>query len=84
MYAISLSVSHRKVLTQWANLFLQDLQPTLSVHDVCEDLQDGLVIIALIEKIAGKSFNLKYNRAPRFPGKIGLLVSISLGRSEVR
>jgi hypothetical protein len=38
------------------------------VNDICEDLQDGLVIIALIEHTSMKSFNLKYNRSPRFPG----------------
>lgn len=53
-------------LTQWANTSLEHTQ--LTVNDVCEDLQDGLVIIALIEHIAQHNFNLKYNRNPRFPG----------------
>jgi hypothetical protein len=52
----------KKTFTRWANTFL--LQRGLRIDDVEKDLNDGLMMINLLELISGKKIP-KYNKKPK-------------------
>ncbi|XP_068432561.1 interaptin [Clinocottus analis] len=43
----------RRTFTRWMNAFLQRRDPPVEVHDLFTDIQDGRVLMALLEELSG-------------------------------
>ncbi|CAG5928310.1 unnamed protein product [Menidia menidia] len=43
----------KRTFTRWMNVFLQKLDPPLEVHDLFTDIQDGKILMALLEELSG-------------------------------
>ncbi|KAM4713100.1 calmin [Anableps anableps] len=45
--------TQKKTFTRWMNVFLQGRDPPLKVHDLFTDIQDGRILMALLEELSG-------------------------------
>lgn len=43
----------KRTFTRWMNVFLQRCDPPVEVHDLFTDIQDGRVLMALLEELSG-------------------------------
>ncbi|XP_022593703.1 calmin-like isoform X2 [Seriola dumerili] len=43
----------KRTFTRWLNLFLQRCDPPVEVHDLFTDIQDGRILMALLEELSG-------------------------------
>ncbi|XP_054475088.1 nesprin-1 [Anoplopoma fimbria] len=43
----------RRTFTRWMNVFLQRRDPPVEVHDLFTDIQDGGILMALLEELSG-------------------------------
>ncbi|XP_041831096.1 dystrophin, isoforms A/C/F/G/H isoform X2 [Melanotaenia boesemani] len=43
----------KRTFTRWMNMFLQRHNPPLEVHDLFTDIQDGRILMALLEELSG-------------------------------
>ncbi|XP_029318618.1 calmin [Cottoperca gobio] len=43
----------RRTFTRWINVFLQRCDPPFEVHDLFTDIQDGRILMALLEELSG-------------------------------
>ncbi|XP_075939899.1 uncharacterized protein clmnb [Anarhichas minor] len=43
----------RRAFTRWMNVFLQRCDPPVEVHDLFTDIQDGRILMALLEELSG-------------------------------
>uniref|UniRef100_A0A8P4GD73 Calponin-homology (CH) domain-containing protein n=1 Tax=Dicentrarchus labrax TaxID=13489 RepID=A0A8P4GD73_DICLA len=42
-----------RTFTRWMNVFLQRRDPPVEVHDLFTDIQDGRILMALLEELSG-------------------------------
>uniref|UniRef100_UPI0037E8B15C calmin n=1 Tax=Semicossyphus pulcher TaxID=241346 RepID=UPI0037E8B15C len=45
--------AQKRTFTRWINTFLQRCDPPVEVHDLFTDIQDGRVLMALLEELSG-------------------------------
>uniref|UniRef100_A0A667XVG6 Calponin-homology (CH) domain-containing protein n=1 Tax=Myripristis murdjan TaxID=586833 RepID=A0A667XVG6_9TELE len=43
----------KRTFTRWMTVFLQRCEPPVEVHDLFTDIQDGRVLMALLEELSG-------------------------------
>ncbi|KAK2856519.1 hypothetical protein Q5P01_005254 [Channa striata] len=43
----------KRTFTRWMNVFLQRCDPPVEVHDLFTDIQDGRILMALLEELSG-------------------------------
>uniref|UniRef100_A0A3Q3N9C4 Calponin-homology (CH) domain-containing protein n=1 Tax=Labrus bergylta TaxID=56723 RepID=A0A3Q3N9C4_9LABR len=43
----------RRTFTRWMNALLQRCDPPVEVHDLFTDIQDGRILMALLEELSG-------------------------------
>ncbi|XP_059212510.1 dystrophin [Centropristis striata] len=43
----------KRTFTRWMNMFLQRCDPPVEVHDLFTDIQDGRILMALLEELSG-------------------------------
>ncbi|KAM7368209.1 hypothetical protein PAMP_014453 [Pampus punctatissimus] len=43
----------KRTFTRWMNMFLQRCDPPIKVHDLFTDIQDGRILMALLEELSG-------------------------------
>ncbi|XP_056301433.1 uncharacterized protein clmnb [Danio aesculapii] len=66
--------AQERTFTKWINMYLKRCEPPLQVHHLFTDIQDGKVLMALLEELSG--CNLLYKFRP-FPHRIFRLNNIS-------
>nr|XP_043905859.1 F-actin-monooxygenase MICAL3 [Solea senegalensis]XP_043905860.1 F-actin-monooxygenase MICAL3 [Solea senegalensis] len=47
------NAAQTRTFTRWMNVFLQRCDPPLEVHDLFTDIQDGRILMALLEELSG-------------------------------
>uniref|UniRef100_A0A3B4TSC9 Calponin-homology (CH) domain-containing protein n=1 Tax=Seriola dumerili TaxID=41447 RepID=A0A3B4TSC9_SERDU len=63
----------KRTFTRWLNLFLQRCDPPVEVHDLFTDIQDGRILMALLEELSGcklvriKLYRTQYHCSWEFP-----------------
>uniref|UniRef100_UPI003AADDB7A uncharacterized protein clmnb isoform X3 n=1 Tax=Centroberyx gerrardi TaxID=166262 RepID=UPI003AADDB7A len=45
--------AQKRTFTRWMNVFLQRCEPPVEMHDLFTDIQDGRVLMALLEELSG-------------------------------
>ncbi|KAF1376343.1 hypothetical protein PFLUV_G00210510 [Perca fluviatilis] len=54
----------RRTFTRWMNVFLQRRDPPIEVHDLFTDIQDGRILMALLEELSGCKLLYRFRSSP--------------------
>uniref|UniRef100_A0A3P8U4B3 Calponin-homology (CH) domain-containing protein n=1 Tax=Amphiprion percula TaxID=161767 RepID=A0A3P8U4B3_AMPPE len=46
-------VVQKRTFTRWMNLHLEKCDPPIEIHDLFQDIQDGRILMALLEELSG-------------------------------
>ncbi|CAG00126.1 unnamed protein product, partial [Tetraodon nigroviridis] len=54
-----------RTFTRWINLVLQRSDPPAAVHDLFKDIQDGRILMALLEQLSGSKLLYRFRSPPQ-------------------
>ncbi|XP_030626744.1 calmin [Chanos chanos] len=56
--------TRRRTFTRWINQHLETCDPPVKVHDLFKDIQDGKILMALLEKLSGCKMLYRFRSSP--------------------